>query len=148
MFKGDKKNFGKPELDRMEEQKKLSNVRTPDFVTDNLEKGSVSQGEKIYATYCLACHQGNGKGSPPRFPPLEGADWVNGDKQKLIGVILNGLNGPIKVNGKPYDGAMGAHGFLKDDEIAAVATYIRSAFGNKSSAVSADEVATVRSMKN
>lgn len=146
MFKGDKQKFGKAELEKMEEQKKLSNVRTPDFVADNLEKGTVSQGEKIYATYCLACHQGNGKGSPPRFPPLEGADWVNGDKQKLIGVILNGLNGPIRVNGKPYDGAMGAHGFLKDDEIAAVATYIRSSFGNKSSAISADEVATVRSL--
>jgi glucose/arabinose dehydrogenase/mono/diheme cytochrome c family protein len=144
MFKGDRNNFGTEQLSKMEAEKLKSNIRTPDFTRDNLETGKISEGGAIYNTYCGACHQFNGMGSPGRFPPLAGAEWVTGDKNRLIGVILNGLSGSIKVKGAPYDGVMPAHAFLKDSEIAAVLTYIRSNFGNQSSPVSSNEVGALR----
>lgn len=144
MFKGDRNNFGTEQLSKMEAEKLKSNIRTPDFTKDNLETGKVSEGGAIYNTYCGACHQFNGMGSPGRFPPLAGAEWVTGDKSRLIGVILNGLSGSIKVKGAPYDGVMPAHAFLKDSEIAAVLTYIRSNFGNQASPVSSNEVGALR----
>jgi mono/diheme cytochrome c family protein len=144
MFKGNRNNFGTEQLSKMEAEKLKSNIRTPDFTKDNLETGKVSEGGALYNTYCGACHQYNGMGSPGRFPPLAGAEWVTGDKSRLIGVILNGLSGSIKVNGAPYDGVMPAHAFLKDSEIAAVLTYIRSNFGNQASPVSSNEVGALR----
>ena len=144
MFKGDRNNFGTEQLSKMEAEKLKSNIRTPDFTKDNLETGKISEGGAIYNTYCGACHQFNGMGSPGRFPPLAGAEWVTGDKSRLIGVILNGLSGSIKVKGAPYDGVMPAHAFLKDSEIAAVLTYIRSNFGNQASPVSSNEVGALR----
>jgi hypothetical protein len=144
MFKGNRNNFGTEQLSKMEAEKLKSNIRTPDFTKDNLETGKVSEGGALYNTYCGACHQFNGMGSPGRFPPLAGAEWVTGDKSRLIGVILNGLSGSIKVKGAPYDGVMPAHAFLKDSEIAAVLTYIRSNFGNQASSVSSNEVGALR----
>jgi mono/diheme cytochrome c family protein len=57
---------------------------------------------------------------------------------------LNGLQGPITVNGENYNGAMPPHAFLKDAEIASILTYIRTNFGNKAGAVTADEVKGMR----
>jgi len=69
---------------------------------------------------------------------------VTGDKTRLLNVVLKGLNGEIVVNGKPYNGLMPAHNFLKDEEVANILTYIRSSFGNNASAVSVQEVIEFR----
>lgn len=101
-------------------------------------------GQLIYEQNCLTCHQANGSGVPNLNPPLRGTDWVLGDKTRLINVLLKGLQGQ-EVEGDMYDNAMPAHDFLKDTEIASVLTYIRSNFGNKADAVTADEVKAARS---
>ena len=132
----------------MEERKTLSHIRTPHEVNDNLEKGKIVGGEKIYIDYCSACHQGNGKGDAARFPPLAGASWVTGNKTKLIQVILNGLEGSVEVNGTTYNGTMPRNNFLSDAEIAEVLTYIRQNFGNKASSVTKDEVKALREKVN
>ncbi|MEO0640706.1 MAG: cytochrome c, partial [Bacteroidota bacterium] len=67
-----------------------------------------------------------------------------GDKERLIGVLLNGMQGEIEVNGETYNNVMASYATLKDEEIAAVLTYVRSNFGNEASAVTASEVAAVR----
>ncbi len=103
-------------------------------------------GQAIYEQYCLTCHQANGSGVPNLNPPLRQTDWVLGDKTRLINVLLNGLQGQ-EIEGEVYDNAMPAHAFLNDQQIADVLTYIRSNFGNKASAVTADEVKTVRVAK-
>ena len=54
------------------------------------------------------------------------------------------MNGPIEVNGEPFDGLMPQHSFLSDEDIADVLTYIRTNFGNNSSPVSNDEIAKFR----
>ena len=144
MYKGDAATFGTAQLAKMEEHKKLSHIRTPDEVNDNLDKGRIVGGEKTFNIYCAACHQKDGKGASGRFPPLAGTDWVTGDKQRLIGILLKGLEGTIEVNGETYINAMPQHSFLNDQDAADVLTYIRSHFSNNVNAITPEEVAAVR----
>jgi glucose/arabinose dehydrogenase len=145
MYKGDKQQFGSADLAEMEKRKTtVAHIKTPDETTDILEKDVLSGGEKIYSTYCIACHQKDGKGDNSRFPALAGSDWVNGDKKRLINVLLNGLNEPIKVNGKTFSGLMPKHSFLSDADIALVLTYIRQNMGNHTEAITPEDVANER----
>lgn len=144
-FTGDKRSFGEAQLARvMEEKRSANNVRTPDEIADNLQRGQEVAENQIYDMYCAACHQRNGEGSPPRYPPIAGSEWVTGDVDRLISVIINGLEGPIVVKGEPYDSVMPQHSFLSDEDVAKVATYIRQNFGNNASAVSVEDVSRVR----
>ena len=85
----------------------------------------VARGEKVYAANCAACHQANGKGAGP-IKPLDGAAVVqDADKTKQIAVLLNGQN----------NGAMPAWKQLSDTEIAAVITYTKNNWSNKTGQV-------------
>ena len=91
-------------------------------------------GLTVYSQYCAACHQPTGQGLKNVAPTLVKSDWVNGDPTVLISVAMNGLTGPIKVNGKPVTDVppiMPPHMFLKDDQMADALTYARNAWGNK-----------------
>lgn len=102
-------------------------------------------GEQIYNTRCMSCHQMEGRGVPGTFPPLTNTEWVTGDKGRLIRLLLHGVSGPMEVQGTTYSGTMPPWGGALDDEgIAAIATYIRTSWGNDASEVTADEVARVR----
>jgi glucose/arabinose dehydrogenase/mono/diheme cytochrome c family protein len=147
-FKGDRENFGPSQLVEMEERKTLSHIATPDIVTDRIEPKDMAIGQKIYNQYCMACHQSNGMGASGRFPPLNGTDWVTGDKERLVHLILNGMEGAIEVNGEIYDGVMPQHSFLNDDQIADVLTYIRTHFDNQAGSVTAEEVENYRKSNN
>lgn len=96
----------------------------------------------------MTCHQSDGGGlSASGFPPLAGTKWVTGSDERLIKLVLNGLHGPIEVLGHKYGGQVPMTpfgGMLKDDEVAAVLTYVRNSFGNKASAVSPEKVKEVR----
>lgn len=145
MYTGDKEDFEDVHLAKMAEEKRTaSNIRTPDEVEDNLESDEVTGGEQVYRTYCASCHLRDGQGSPPRFPPLAESEWVAGDKERLISVIVNGLEGPIVVKGEHYDFPMPGHNFLSDEEVASVATYIRQSFGNSADEVTVEEVRSFR----
>jgi cytochrome c oxidase subunit II len=81
----------------------------------------VARGEKVYAANCAVCHQANGKGAGP-FKPLDGAAVVlDADKLKQIQVLLNGQN----------NGAMPAWKQLSDTEIAAVITFTKNNWSNR-----------------
>ncbi len=94
---------------------------------------------------CGTCHQEHGKGVPGAFPPLTGSPWVEGDAVRLIKVAQAGLIGPLEVNGVPYNTVMPPLGILlNDDEMAAVLTYIRTAWDNIGSEITAEQVKQVR----
>ena len=101
-------------------------------------------GAQVYATTCVTCHQRDGRGVPGAYPPLAGTPWVTGDEGRLVRLVLHGLRGPIDVDGVRYSNVMTAHGFLSDDQIAAVVTYVRSEFGNAAGPVTPEQVAAVR----
>ncbi|WP_370725494.1 PVC-type heme-binding CxxCH protein [Fibrella aquatica] len=107
-------------------------------------------GKTIYAKegYCTTCHQPDGKGlAASGFPPLTGTKWVTGNEERLIKVVLNGLMGPIEVGGKTYPGQVPMTpfgGLLKDNEVAAVLTYVRNSFGNEASVIRPEQVKKVR----
>lgn len=148
MFKGSKENFGKTQLAEMEKRKTGIAIRTPDEVKDNLAVGMAGGGEKIYNSYCISCHQKDGQGDGNRFPPLNGSEWVNGDKERLINVLLKGLQGPVKVKGKSFEGVMPKHDFMSDADIAKVLTYTRLNFTNSSGIIQEAEVAAARKKLN
>ena len=115
----------------------------------NVEKSGTQDqmvsGKKLYNQWCMACHQADGSGVPGLNPPLTKTDWVNGDKSRLIKLVLSGMNETIVVAGEEYSNPMPAQNHLKDNEIADILTYVRNSFGNKASAVSAADVKTLRS---
>ncbi len=81
----------------------------------------VAAGEKIFAANCAACHQASGKGVPGAFPALDGSKIVNGPKADQIALVLNGKPGTAMVAWKG----------LSDADLAAVITYTRNSWGNK-----------------
>jgi len=81
----------------------------------------LARGEKVYAANCAACHQANGKGAGP-IKPLDGAAVVlNADHKLQLHVVLNGQN----------NGAMPAWKQLSDTDIAAVVTFTKNSWSNK-----------------
>lgn len=108
------------------------------------------KGEEIYKRdgYCITCHQPDGRGlSASQFPPLAGVKWVTGSEDRLIKLTLKGLMGPINVKGKTYPGQVPMTpfgGMLDDEEVAAVLTFVRNAFGNKASVVLPEKVKEIR----
>lgn len=85
----------------------------------------VKRGESVYAANCVACHQANGKGAGP-IKPLDGSAIVtDADKNKMISVVLNGA----------ADGAMPSWKQLSDTELAAVMTYAKNNWSNKTEQV-------------
>jgi cytochrome c oxidase subunit 2 len=106
------------------------------FTMDELKK----RGEQVYAKNCVVCHQATGKGTPPAFPPLDGSAVVTGPKDAQIQTLLKGV---VK-DGKPT--AMVAFGpQLNDVELAAVITFTRNNWGNKTGeAIQPAEVKALR----
>jgi len=104
-------------------------------------------GLQLYTSRCASCHQYNGRGLGSDYPPLVDTDWVTGDKERLIKVVLGGLQGTMEVNEIEYNGNMPPWGdFLDDEQVATLLTYIRTSWGNQASSVSAQEIAHVREM--
>jgi len=130
----------------MAEKKSVLAATQPGAVDNKI----LAAGKAIYSRdgYCLTCHQADGKGlEAAGFPPVAGSNWVLGSDERIIKLVLKGMYGPIEVNGKKYPGQVPMtpfEGMLKDDEVAAVITYVRNSFGNKAPAVTADKVKAVR----
>lgn len=98
------------------------------------EAQALVTGEQIYNNVCIACHQPDGKGIEGIYLPLAGNPAVTlEDPTYLITVLLNGRGGMPRFN-TTYD----------DDELAAIATFVRQNWENDASAVTAEQVAEVR----
>jgi mono/diheme cytochrome c family protein len=96
-------------------------------------------GQQKFQAICASCHQPSGQGNPGQnIPPLDGSEWVAGDKAssaRLSRIVLYGLSGPVQVKDRIYTGVMPNQGnVFKDYEIASVLTYIRNSWSNKADA--------------
>jgi len=123
------------------DQRTTASLRPPEVAVNAAQK---ADGKQIYGAKCAACHQATGLGIPGVFPPLAGSKWVVGDEKILTLIMLHGVNGEMEVKGTVYKGAMPAWKSLSDGDLAAVMSYIRSDWGNKSAEIAPDTVATQR----
>lgn len=114
--------------------------RSPQIVAASTEVS----GPAVFQASCVTCHQATGLGVPKTFPPLVGSTWLLEDKETPIRIVLLGLQGPIEVNGERYHNTMPPLRTLRDEEIAAVLTHVRSSWGNQASPITADDVRAVR----
>jgi len=107
--------------------------------------GSMLRGQKIYEQTCLTCHQADASGVPGMTPPLQKSPYIQGPSIKLIGIVLNGLNDGVEIDGESYSNPMPPfRTVLKDQEIADVLTYLRSHYGNKAGPITATQVSNIR----
>ena len=103
----------------------------------------LEHGKQVYDTVCAACHQPGGQGLPGVFPPLAQSDFLMADPERAVRILLQGLSGPITVNGKQFQGVMPKLP-LTDEDIAGVLSYVRSNFGNRGQAVGLADVGRIR----
>ena len=103
-------------------------------------------GGQLYSLYCAACHGADGKGATGgQFPPLAGSDWIHGDAARSVKIVLQGLHGEVRVDGRTFNLEMPPQGaVLADDQIAAILSYARSSWGNKAEPVTAEFVKATR----
>ena len=105
----------------------------------------IKAGGALFNGACSVCHQANGQGLEGVFPPLAKSDYLTANnKERAIGVVINGLTGPVIVNGKSYNSVMPPMSQLADDEVANILTYAGNSWGNSIGVFSAEQVAKVR----
>ncbi|MFZ1808269.1 MAG: cytochrome c [Cyclobacteriaceae bacterium] len=113
------------------------------FQQDPDLKASMVRGKEVFTTNCATCHMQSGEGIEGVYPPLAKSDYLMADKLRAIKQILEGASGPMTVNGVQYNGFM--TGFdLNDKEVSDVLNYIRNSWGNKSEAITPEEVKSAR----
>lgn len=109
----------------------------------------VAEGKQHYAMFCAPCHQANGSGATGVAPPLVGSEWVLSETpERIVRIVLNGLQGPIQVKGQEWNLVMLPwKDTLTDRQIATILSFIRQNpdwEGHQASKVSEAEVAAIR----
>jgi mono/diheme cytochrome c family protein len=112
-------------------------------------KGEVDipRGHQVFDNVCALCHNTDGEGKPGQAPPLAGSEWVVGAPSRLIRIPLYGLNGPITVKGQQMvfpAGMLAMGAALTEDDLAAVLSYMRQAWGNKASLITPAQIKAVK----
>jgi mono/diheme cytochrome c family protein len=105
--------------------------------------GRVDRGEKIYMQNCVPCHRDDGAGVPTVYPSLSRSAVVNGDPKALAQWVLSGKR-PANLPSGRYSTQMLLFGWMKDEDAAALLSFVRSHFGNDSPPVEAATVAEAR----
>lgn len=96
------------------------------------------KGKILYTTTCMPCHLATGEGQPAVAPPLADSPFVTGSETRLIHIVLDGLMGPITVNGQEWNLVMPPHKHnptFTDENVAAILTYIRREWGHEADPV-------------
>lgn len=115
-------------------------------------KSRFEKGQELFATHCQVCHGSDGNGIRSLGAPLNGSNWVLGNKNTLISIVLCGLTGPIKIGDKVYRQpevadempAIGQNTEFSDTDIAQILSYIRNGWNNTAPAVQPEEVTAMR----
>jgi mono/diheme cytochrome c family protein/glucose/arabinose dehydrogenase len=121
--------------------------RNPEVLKKEFPKGAA-----MFNGTCQTCHGPDGNGVNGLGPPLNGSEWVTGDKDKLISIVLFGLTGPVNVKGHLYkapevNGDMPGIGYSKElsnEDVAQLLSFIRKSWQNDADRVSTEAVLKVR----
>ena len=109
------------------------------------DRAAMDAGKAIYLDSCAACHRSDGGGVAHMFPPLaRNANVQSDDPTTVLRMILQGGRTAV-TDPRPTPSSMPAYGWKLDDaQVAAVATYVRNAWGNTAPAVSAEQVGSLK----
>lgn len=113
-----------------------------DHLSDSELKLYIAGGERYQV--CMACHGAEGQGMAGVGTSLAGSEWVNNNPENLIRITLHGIEGGAAERGENVPGVMPAHGFMSDEDIAAILTYVRQSWGNSASPITPEEVERIR----
>lgn len=121
--------------------------RDPEVIARAFPKGAA-----LFRSTCQTCHAADGNGIKSLAPPLNKSEWVTGDKNRLLPIVMYGLTGPIKVNDHLYgppeisaDMPGIAHAEeISDEDIAQVLSFIRSSWQNNAGPVDAKDIKVMR----
>ncbi|MFT5822423.1 MAG: nitrite reductase (NO-forming) [Crocinitomix sp.] len=118
--------------------------KTEGWATDDMlvQPSEYIDGEKVYMSTCVACHQKDGIGLEGAFPPLANSDYLLADKNRAIEIAANGMEGEITVNGAVYNTVMAPQG-LSNQEVMDVMNYVLNSWGNNGGTVTLAEVDAV-----
>ena len=109
------------------------------------EGPDLGRGRYIFELTCALCHNADGMGKPNQAPPLAGSEWAQAHPARVIRIPLYGLNGPITVKGQQMVFPSGMVAVpLPDEDLAAALSYLRQAFGNKASPITAEQIKAVK----
>ena len=124
----------------------MKHILATTLLTSSVLFAADHPGKAPYELYCGACHAPDGKGvSDGNLPPLAKSEWVKGKPERIIEVVLHGLQGKLEVAGKKYDLVMPPHkDSLKDEQIADIISYVRSSWDHKESAVTKEQIVAMR----
>ena len=102
------------------------------------------KGQSLYVSTCASCHGSGGTGSD-QVPPLKASEWVTGNPDRIVAIAHYGLTGPITAAGVTMNAVMEPPASnMSDDNLAALISYIRGAWGNGAEKISAEDVAEAR----
>jgi mono/diheme cytochrome c family protein len=114
----------------------LSAKPDPDFI---------KSGQSVYERTCASCHKSSGEGIAPIFPPLTGSEWLTKDSSSLaIRIALYGVEGPLRFEGKKFNGPCLPPYGLSDEEVAQLVTFAASTFNGGTATVTGMQVKSVR----
>jgi nitrite reductase (NO-forming) len=147
----DKTVYSGKEVDSAYLGDKAGNLAVVSQVEASAEHGTLTLDQQIQAGSvlfngtCSVCHQANGQGLEGVFPPLAGSDLLTATPRRAVQIVLNGLSGPLTVNGKAYNSVMPPMRQLNDDELANILTFVTHSWNNKGpEAFSAAEIKAAR----
>ena len=115
-------------------------------------KREFPRGAALFRSVCQTCHGADGNGVTSLAPPLNKSEWVTGEMNRLISIVLYGLTGPVSVNSKLYkapeiNGDMPGifeNQEMSDDDIADLLNFIRNSWNNKASKITANDIVAIR----
>jgi mono/diheme cytochrome c family protein/glucose/arabinose dehydrogenase len=116
----------------------------PPIPLTSIEQERYENGRAVYNAVCIQCHKIDGMGQEGLAPPLVDSEWAVGAEEHMARIVLNGMRGPVTVNGRSWNLDMPSLRVLSDEQIAAALTYVRRSWGHTASPVAPQFVAKVR----
>lgn len=130
----------------------IGSGKEANFLLTSAHRRQFKDGEVHYQRVCMGCHQIHGNGQQYLAPPLVGSEWVLGSTNRLIALTMDGVEGPIEVLGKTYTApeiqplmpGLRLNPEVDDEQLAAILTYVRNAWGNAATPIDAKELTKYR----
>lgn len=108
------------------------------------QQARFDSGRDLFMISCGACHQPHGRGQDGLAPPIRNSDWILGPPERLVRIVLHGLQGPIEIKGKKWELAMPGLAVFDDEQLSSILTYVRREWGHEGAPIDPPYVGKIR----